>query len=74
MSRYRALLELHQRVQSPILVAETHAAYAALLADRGRGDDYDRARTVARAALDATTAGGYGYVEADALAVLERLS
>jgi class 3 adenylate cyclase/tetratricopeptide (TPR) repeat protein len=67
-------LELHQRARSPLLVAYTHAAYAALLVDRGRHDDTERARAMAQAALDAATAGGYGYIEADARAVLSRLS
>ncbi|MBX3287174.1 MAG: AAA family ATPase [Actinobacteria bacterium] len=71
-ARFIEALELHHRVRSPLLVANTHAAYARLLADRGR-DDHDRARTMARAALDAAIAGGYGYVEADARDVLARL-
>ena len=66
--------DLHQRVRSPILVAHTQAAWAALLADRHQGDDHDRASEMAQAALAAGTAGGYGYVEADARAVLERLA
>lgn len=67
-------LELHQRVRSPLLVAHTNAAYATLLADRGRDDDRDRARAMAHAALDAATAGGYGYIEADARSVIARLT
>jgi class 3 adenylate cyclase/tetratricopeptide (TPR) repeat protein len=67
-------LELHQRVRSPVLIAYTQAAWAALLADRNQGNDHTRARAMAQAALDAAIAGGYGYVEADARAVLDRLS
>jgi tetratricopeptide (TPR) repeat protein len=67
-------LELHERVRSPILVAYTHAAWAEMLADRNQGDDHARARTMARAALDAAVAGGYGYIETDASAVLDRLA
>lgn len=67
-------LDLHERVSSPILVAQTQAAWAALLADRGRDDDCDRARDMAQAALDTATAGGYGYIEADTHAVLDRLA
>jgi hypothetical protein len=63
-------LALHERVRSPVLVAQTNYACAALLADRGRDDDHERAHQMASAALDAATAGGYGYVEADARAVL----
>jgi class 3 adenylate cyclase/tetratricopeptide (TPR) repeat protein len=67
-------LELHQRVHSPILVARTQAAWAAMLADRNRADDHSRARTMAQAALDAAVSGGYGYVGSDARLVLERLT
>jgi tetratricopeptide (TPR) repeat protein len=66
-------LELHDRVGSPILAAYTQAAWAALLADRNQNDDHARAREMATAALDAAVAGGYGYIETDARAVLERL-
>ncbi len=67
-------LEIHHRVRSPILVASTQAAWAAMLADRDRTDDHGRARTMAQAALDAAVSGGYGYVESDARLVLERLT
>jgi hypothetical protein len=67
-------LEIHERVRSPILIARTQAAWAALLADRAQGDDRPRARTMAQSALDAAAAGGCGYIEADARLVLERLS
>jgi class 3 adenylate cyclase/tetratricopeptide (TPR) repeat protein len=67
-------LEIHERLQSPILIARTQASWAALLADRAQADDRTRARTMAQSALDAAVAGGYGYTEADARAVLERLS
>jgi len=67
-------LQLHKRLRSPILVAQTLAAWAGLLADRGRGDDYDRGRSMAQEAFDTATAGGYGNTEAEARAVLERLS
>lgn len=64
---------LHQRMRSPILIVETQAAWARLLADRNRGDDHDRARVIAQAAFDAASVGGWGYIEADASAVLELL-
>jgi class 3 adenylate cyclase len=67
-------LELHERLRSPVLVAYTQAAWAALLADRNQDDDRTRARSMAQAALNAAVAGGYGYVETDARAVLDRLS
>jgi class 3 adenylate cyclase len=71
---YTEALELHERLRSPILVAYTRAAWAALLADRNQNNDRTRARTMARAAFNAALAGGYGYIEADARAVLDRLS
>jgi len=67
-------LEIHHRVRSPILVARTQVAWAAMLAERSRGDDHPRARTMAQAALDAAVSGGYGYVGSDARLVLERLT
>jgi tetratricopeptide (TPR) repeat protein len=67
-------LELHQQVRSPLFVAYTEAAWAAMLVDRNQDDDHTRARTMAEAALGAAIGGGYGYVENDARAVLDRLS
>ena len=67
-------LQLHERIRSPLLIAHTHAAWAALLADRNQPDDHTRARVMAQQALDAATIGGYGYVETDARAVLTRLA
>jgi tetratricopeptide (TPR) repeat protein len=66
-------MELHERLHSPLLIAYTNAAWAALLADRNEGDDRARAREMAEHALAAATAGGYGYIERDARAVLEQL-
>ena len=67
-------LQLHERVRSPLLVAYTHAAWAELLADRNQKDDHARAHVMAQQALDAAIAGGYGYIETDARAVLARLA
>jgi hypothetical protein len=72
MSRARARLRA-RRTESPLLTAYTDAAWAALLADRNRRDDRTRARERAEQALAAATSGGYGYIERDARAVLERL-
>ena len=66
-------MEIHQRMESPLLVPHTEAAWAALLADRNRGDDRARARDMAARALAAAAAGGYGYIERDAQAVLQQL-
>jgi hypothetical protein len=67
-------LELHERLRSPLFVACTQAAWAALLVERNRGDDRTRARDMAEPALAAATAGGYGAIERDARAVLEQLA
>ncbi len=66
-------MDLHERLRSPLFVAYTRAAWAALLADRDRGDDHTRARDMAEQALTAATEGGYGYIEHDARAVLEQV-
>jgi hypothetical protein len=66
-------MAIHERVQSPMLIARTQAAWTAMLTDRNQHDDHTRARQMAHAALDAAIAGGYGYIEADARAVLDRL-
>ena len=57
-------------MESPLLVAYTHAVWVELAADRGEAT---RARELAEAALAAAVQGGYGYIERDALAVLDRL-
>lgn len=67
-------LQLHERVRSPILIAHTHAAWAALLADRNRDDDHTRARVMVQQALDTATTSGYGYIATDARAALTRLA
>jgi tetratricopeptide (TPR) repeat protein len=67
-------MAMHERLESPLLIAHTQAAWAALLADRSRRDDDIRARAMAERALSSATAGGYGYIEADALAVLSQLA
>ncbi len=67
-------MAMHERFESPVLIAQTNVAWAGLLAERGTGDDHDRARTMATDALTAATAGGYGYIERDARDVLDRLS
>jgi tetratricopeptide (TPR) repeat protein len=67
-------MQLHQQLESPLLIAYTHAAWAALLADRNQGDDPTRAGAMAGTALATATALGYAYIETDARAVLDRLS
>jgi hypothetical protein len=67
-------MAIHERVESPLFVADTQSAWAALLADRANGDDHERARAMAEQALTTATAGGYGYIEADARRVLAELT
>ncbi len=58
-------MTIHDGMESPLLVAYTDAAWSALLADRNRGDDRQRARAMAERAVAAATT--------DAEAVLARL-
>ena len=67
---FQEAMAIHERLESPLLVAYTHAAWASLLADRADA----RAREMADAALAAAVAGGFGYIEADARAVLARIA
>src|SRR4051794_32513417 len=68
--RFGEAMVMHERLGSPLLVAYTKAAWAAVLADRNAGDDHERARLMVEGALAAATAGGYGSVRADAAEVL----
>jgi class 3 adenylate cyclase len=70
---FEEAMAIHQGMESPLLVAYTDAAWAALLADRDRGDDRQRARAMAERALAVATDGGFGYIRADAQGVLARL-
>ena len=67
-------LALHEKMRSPFHIAYTQTALADALARRGTRDDLDRARTLARGALDIASDRGYGYIVRDAGAVLERLT
>jgi tetratricopeptide (TPR) repeat protein len=66
-------LALHERMEAPFFVAWTQTAWAALLADRNQPGDAQRARELLDAALPVATERGYGYVERDARALLERI-
>jgi tetratricopeptide (TPR) repeat protein len=70
---YERAMAIHHRMESPLLIAYTDAAWAALLADRDRGDDRERARAMAERAVEVSAARGLGYIHADAQAVLARL-
>jgi ATP/maltotriose-dependent transcriptional regulator MalT len=65
---------LHRNLASPLLIAYSDAARAAVLADRGQGDDHDRARRLATQALEASTSGGYGDIARTATEALEQLT
>jgi hypothetical protein len=71
---FEKAMAIHAGMESPLLVAYTDAAWSALLADRDRGDDRQRAGTMAERAVAVATAGGYGEIQSDAQAVLDRLS
>jgi hypothetical protein len=66
-------MALHERLESPVLIAHTQAAWAATLADRDTGDDQTRAVEMAERAYAVATERGYGYVARDAAAVLDQL-
>jgi class 3 adenylate cyclase len=70
---FRRARELHERLHCPAFVALTSAAWAALLLDRDRGADRERARAMADEARRTAVEGGYLEVERAAAAVLERL-
>jgi len=71
---FREAMELHERLHSPLLVAYTQAAWARMLAERAGADDRAVASTMAGEALQKAVAGGYGTVERDARAALDRLA
>ncbi len=64
---------IHRRFESPLLTAYSDVAIAALLADRGRPTEAERARQLAEAALEVASTRGYVPVARDARAVLDRL-
>ena len=63
---------VHDGLDSPLLRAHNDTAWSALLADRALSDDLARARFLAERALDASTAGGFRYLEAHARQILTR--
>jgi hypothetical protein len=66
--------DLHRRVRSPFLTAQSDRALASVLAKRDRHGDLVRARSLAQDALSVATARGYGYIERDARLLLDWLS
>jgi class 3 adenylate cyclase len=71
---FRHAHRLHTKLRCAAFVALTEAAWAQLLVDRNTGDDARRARSMAERALRTASEGGYKSVEAEAAAVLARLS
>lgn len=70
---FRRALAIHERLESPPLIAMTQTAWAAMLTERARPEDVAQARALATAALDFARRNGYGTVERDARAVLGAL-
>jgi predicted ATPase/class 3 adenylate cyclase len=66
-------LAFHERMEAPFFVAWTQTAWAALLADHQQPGDGERARALVDASLPVAVARGYGYIERDTRAVLERI-
>jgi hypothetical protein len=64
---------MNQRLRSPMLIADGHAHWAAMLADRVRPGDRERARELAVGAFTVATGGGHGYAAATARDVLDQL-
>jgi tetratricopeptide (TPR) repeat protein len=71
---YSDAMSIHRRMEAPLLVAATQAAWAMTLAERNAGDEHVRANEMAKEALAAATTGGYGQVEADARRALKLLN
>jgi tetratricopeptide (TPR) repeat protein len=67
---FRRAIAVGERLGSPVCLAHTRSALAALLAERGANDDRDRAAALARDALAAALVGGYLAVEREARATL----
>jgi hypothetical protein len=70
---FRRAYDVHDQLRCPLLVSLTEAAWAGLLVDRAEGADHQRARAMAQRAYRIASDGGYGSVEREAAAVLERL-
>lgn len=64
---------IHRTMGSPLLIAYSDAGWAAVLADRDRPGDRDRAVALAQRAYEVAASGGYGSIAADARRALERL-
>jgi ATP/maltotriose-dependent transcriptional regulator MalT len=65
--------EVHRRLESAFLVLYSDVGRAALLADRAGPGEREEAKVLAEGVLAASEANEYGYLAADARAVLERL-
>ncbi len=70
---FRRAIAIHERLESPPLIAMTQSAWSAMLVDRDRPGDHDHARTLANQALETAERSGYGTIERDARAVLDVL-
>lgn len=68
-SDFALALAINERMEAPFFIALTKVAWARMLAERGAGDDLDRARAMATDALALAVEGGYGAVERQAAAL-----
>lgn len=69
---YAEALTLHERLASPVLVAWTKAAWAALLNDRDQRGDQDRAHKMVDDAMEQARRNGWGLVEQAAAQINDR--
>jgi class 3 adenylate cyclase/tetratricopeptide (TPR) repeat protein len=70
---FQRAIAIHERLESPSLVAMTQVAWAAMLADRALHGDLAHARNLSEQALEVAERSGYGTVARDARAVLDRV-
>jgi tetratricopeptide (TPR) repeat protein len=66
-------LALHERLESPFLVAWTQSSWATLLVERGAPSDLPHARWMVDRALTVAGERGFGYVESASTNLLEQL-
>ncbi len=62
-------LAINERMEAPFFIALTKVAWARMLAERGEGDDVDRAQAMAADALSLAVEGGFGALERQAAAL-----
>jgi hypothetical protein len=63
----------HRSMRASFMIVRTDVVLARVLVDRGTDADLERAHSLAVPALTLAQERGYGYVEADARLVLDRI-